>query len=96
MRKVALAALPFALLLSGCASSTPPPGPEHTGGGGITGHRHSARIQDASGSGSSAGAFGAGPVPGSGAPGETGNADSASESNGGVPLSQNPNAKLLM
>jgi hypothetical protein len=96
MRKTALAAMSLALLLAGCYSrQTPSPGPERTGGGAITPYKHSARIQDASGTGSSPGAFGAGPVPGSGASGETNNAESPSESNGGVPLSQNPDLDLL-
>ena len=95
MKKFALIGSTLTLLLTGC-SNTPAPGPSHTGGGGITHHEdHSARKQDASGTGSSAGAFGAGAVPGSGAKEEHGNAQSASESNGGVPLNSNPDSTTL-
>ena len=96
MKKTAVAAMGFSLLLAGCYSrQTPSPGPERTGGGAITPYKHSARIQDASGTGNSAEAFGAGPVPGTGATGETNNAESPSESNGGVPVNQNPDLNLL-
>jgi hypothetical protein len=95
MKKLALTGSVLALISTGC-SNTPPPGPRHTGGGGITYHEdHSARKQDASGTGSSAGAFGTGPVPGSGAKEEHGNAQSASESNGGVPVRSNPDSTTL-
>jgi hypothetical protein len=96
MKTLSLIGTGFALLLVGC-SNTPPPGPEHTGGGGVTYHEdHSARKQDASGTGSSAAAFGQGPVPGSGAAkDEPGNAQSPSESNGGVPAGSAPHDKAL-
>ena len=86
--------LAVAAALIGCGPITPSPNPQDTGGAGITAHEdHSDRIHSADGTGSSSGAFGAGRVLDTGASGETDNAHSPSESNGGQPLpAQNPNA----
>lgn len=73
--------------LVACGPITPSPNPYDTGGAGITAHEdHSDRIHSADGTGSSSAAFGAGTVLETGATGETDNAHSPSESNGGQPL----------
>jgi hypothetical protein len=72
------------ILLTGCPANVGT-NDRNTGGGGISPYEgHSARKQDASGTGSSATARGQGPVPGSGAANEPGNAQSPTESNGGT------------
>lgn len=77
-------ALVGALTLAGCGANVGTD-PQNTGGGGISPYEgHSARKQDASGTGMSATARGQGPVPGSGATGEPGNVNSPTESNGGT------------
>jgi hypothetical protein len=81
--KRTLAALPIILALAGC-DANPGPDPHNTGGGGISPYEgHSARTPGATGTGSSASARGQGPVEGTGAPAEPGNAQSPTESNGG-------------
>ncbi len=73
-----------ALALAGCGANVGTD-PQNTGGGAISPYEgHSARKQDASGTGMSASSRGQGPVPGSGAPAEPGNIDSPTESNGGT------------
>lgn len=73
--------------LTACGPITPSPNPNDTGGAGITLHEdHPARIHSAANTGSSSADFGAGTVLGTGATGETDNAHSPSESNGGQPL----------
>ena len=92
--------VPFAaglvLVLTGCAAAVGT-NDRNTGGGGISPYEgHSARKQDASGTGSSATARGQGPIPGSGAPAEPGNVQSPSESNGGTgPVSGDARATIL-
>ena len=85
MKRIAgVLAVPAMLLLASCAANVGT-NPQNTGGGAISPYEsHSARKQDASGTGSSAAARGQGPVPGSGAPNEPGNAQSPTESNGGT------------
>ena len=79
-----LTAIPAVLLLAACTPNVET-SPQNTGGGGISPYEgHSARKQDASGTGASAGSRSQGPVPGSGAPNEPGNAQSPTESNGGT------------
>lgn len=83
-RHFALWTLAAAVALTGC---TPNPGPDdhNTGGGAISQYEgHSARTPGTTGTGSSSAARGQGPVAGTGAPEESGNAQSASESNGGT------------
>lgn len=80
-----LALLGAAIWLTGCArGNIVETSPQNTGGGGISAYEgHSARTAGASGTGSSSASRGQGAVPDSGAPGEPGNAQSPSESNGG-------------
>lgn len=87
MRHIAgLAIVGTAIWLTGCVrGNIVETSPQNTGGGGISAYEgHSARTQNASGTGSSSTARGQGPVPDSGAPAEPGNAQSPSESNGGT------------
>jgi hypothetical protein len=93
MQRQAAAAVVF-VALAGCAKNVTTD-PHNTGGGGVSIYEgHSARKQDASGTGSSASNFGSGAVPNSGAKDEPGNAESASQSNGGQGTHGNPNALL--
>jgi hypothetical protein len=92
MAKIAIVAA-LGGALTGCANVGT--NPHDTGGAGITWYEnHSARKADASGTGSSATAFGSGAVPGSGAKDEPGNVDSPTGSNGGQGRQANPNALL--
>lgn len=82
------------LFLGGCAKNVAT-NPHDTGGGGISWYEgHSARKPGASGTGSSSTNRGQGPVEGSGAPDEPGNADSPAESNGGQGRNANPNSLI--
>lgn len=82
------------LLSAGCSKNVST-NPRDTGGGGISWYEnHSARRPGAAGTGSSSANSGQGPVQDSGTSDEPGNADSATESNGGQGRQVNPNALI--